>query len=75
MLTSERGGVRRFIVTKVLGQTAHEGAVVTAVYDRNEYLPDKRLALTRWEEILMEIVAEKPATTDALQVLAEPDAA
>ena len=34
---------RRFVVGKALGHTAHEGAV-TAVYDRNEYISDKRAA-------------------------------
>ena len=72
ILTSERGGVRRFIVTKVLGQTAHEGAVVTAVYDRNEYLPDKRFALARWEEIVMEIVAGDTAGANVIPLRQAP---
>lgn len=48
ILTGERFGVRRFVIGKVLGHTAHEGAAVTAVYDRNEYLPEKRQALEAW---------------------------
>lgn len=47
-LTGEEHRVRRLIVGKVLGHTAHEGAAVTAVYDRNEYLPEKREALDAW---------------------------
>ncbi|UTP41181.1 site-specific integrase [Phenylobacterium sp. LH3H17] len=47
-LTSERYGFRRFVVGKVLGHTAHDGAAVTSVYDRNEYLADKRQALDAW---------------------------
>jgi integrase len=47
-LTDERYKVRRFIVGKVLGHSAHEGAAVTAVYDRNEYLAEKREALDAW---------------------------
>ncbi|WP_309646017.1 integrase arm-type DNA-binding domain-containing protein [Phenylobacterium sp.] len=48
MLTSERYGFRRFVVGKVLGHTVQDGAAVTAVYDRNEYLPEKRQALEAW---------------------------
>ncbi|WP_366932360.1 site-specific integrase [Phenylobacterium sp.] len=48
VLTGEKYGVRRFIIGKVLGHTAQEGAAVTAVYDRNEYLADKRAALDLW---------------------------
>ena len=59
LLTSERGGVRRFIVSKVLGHSAQEGAVVTEIYDRNDYLPDKRYALEQWEALLLEIVGER----------------
>ncbi|MES2035087.1 MAG: integrase arm-type DNA-binding domain-containing protein [Pseudomonadota bacterium] len=48
ILTGERYSVRRFVVGKVLGHTAHEGAAVTSVYDRNEYLAEKRAALASW---------------------------
>ncbi len=48
ILTGERYGVRRFVVSKLLGHTAHEGAAVTSVYDRNEYLAEKRAALEAW---------------------------
>lgn len=47
-LTNEAYGIRRFIVGKVLGHTAHEGPAVTSIYDRNEYLADKREALNAW---------------------------
>lgn len=55
VLTGERFGVRRFIVGKVLAHTAQEGAAVTAVYDRNEYLADKRKALEAWGLYLEEL--------------------
>jgi integrase len=58
-LTGERLGFRRFVVSKVLGHAAHEGAVVTAVYDRNEYLSEKRRALEAWEGLLLEITGER----------------
>jgi len=47
-LTGERYGIRRFIVGKVLAHTANEGAAVTGVYDRNDYLAEKRVALDAW---------------------------
>jgi integrase len=47
-LTGERYGVRRFIVGKVLAHTENDGPAVTAVYDRNEYLAEKRSALKAW---------------------------
>lgn len=49
-LTGERYGQRRFIVGKVLGHTSHEGSAVTSVYDRNEYLAEKRIALAAWAQ-------------------------
>lgn len=58
MLTSERLGFPRFTVSKVLNHTSDTGnaAAVTAVYDRNEYLPEKRRALDAWAARLLEIV-------------------
>jgi integrase len=47
-LTGERYGIRRFIVGKVLAHTENDGPAVTAVYDRNEYLAEKRAALEAW---------------------------
>lgn len=57
VLTGERFGIRRFIVGKVLAHTAQEGAAVTAVYDRNDYLPEKRQALEAWGRYLDELLA------------------
>jgi integrase len=51
-LTREMYGVRRFVVGRVLGHNPQDGAAVTAVYDRNEYLADKRAALQLWAEHL-----------------------
>ena len=48
-LTSERYGIRRFFISKVLGHHANDGgADVTGIYDRNDYLAEKRLALATW---------------------------
>ncbi|MEW5686183.1 MAG: integrase arm-type DNA-binding domain-containing protein [Pseudomonadota bacterium] len=54
-LTGERYGIRRFIVGKVLSHDPKEGAAVTAVYDRNEYLPEKRAALAAWASHVLEL--------------------
>jgi integrase len=47
-LTDERYGFPRFVVSKVLGHRINDGAPVTEIYDRNEYLPQKRAALNAW---------------------------
>lgn len=62
-LTSERIGVSRFVVSKVLNHSsdAGDGAAVTAVYDRNAYLPEKRKALDSWADLLQGIVSAEPA--------------
>lgn len=61
-LTGEGLGFRRFIVSKVLGHSASDGAAVTSVYDRNEYLADKRAALEAWAARVLTLVgAESPA--------------
>ncbi len=59
-ITSERIGIPRFIVSRVLNQISDTGgaAAVTGVYDRNEYLPEKRRALTAWSGLLQEIISE-----------------
>jgi len=57
LLTSERIGVSRFIVSAVLNHTGDKGgsAAVTAIYDRNTYMPEKRRALEAWSALLSEI--------------------
>ena len=58
-LTRERIGVSRFLVSRVLNQLSDSGgaAAVTAVYDRNSYLAEKRQALDAWAALLKEIVS------------------
>ena len=73
MLTGERTGIRRFIISKVLSHTAQEGAAVTEVYDRNDYLSEKRFALNAWERLLLDIVGEKQPTENVVPLkLANP---
>jgi integrase len=58
MITGERFGVSRFVVSRVLNQISDTGgaAAVTSVYDRNEYLVEKRRALNNWARLLEEVV-------------------
>jgi integrase len=73
-ITSERIGIPRFIVSRVLNQISDTGgaAAVTGVYDGNEYLPEKRRALTAWSGLLQEMISESnsksPARLAARQV-------
>lgn len=61
MLTSERLGFPRFIVSRILNHASDTGgsATVTEVYDRHSYMPEKRRALEAWKELLLEIVGER----------------
>jgi integrase len=61
-LTGEALSFPRFIVSQVLNHAGDTGnsAAVTSVYDRNEYLPEKRGALDAWAVRLLEIVSDKP---------------
>ena len=55
MMTGEKLGIPRFIVSKILNHTGDTGgaAVTTGVYDRNEYLKEKRDALDLWSNIVI----------------------
>ena len=61
-ITSERIGMPRFIVSRVLHQLSDTGgaAAVTCLYDRNQYLPEKPKALDAWAALLTRI----PQVTD-----------
>ncbi len=59
-MTGEQNAIRRFIFGKVLGHTAHEGAAVTSVYDRNEYLSEKRTALDAWGRHVVGLLQPAP---------------
>lgn len=56
-IIGERVRMPRVVVSRVLNQMGDTGgaAAVTAVYDRNEYLHEKRQALTAWVNLLAEI--------------------
>ena len=62
-LTGERLNFPRFIVSRVLNQISDHGgaAAVTGVYDRNQYLIEKRRALDAWARLLLEIVSPPSA--------------
>ena len=54
MMTSEEVGVSYEVAERVIAHLF--GSAVSRVYDRNEYLREKRTALDRWEEVLRKIV-------------------
>ena len=72
-MTSERIGIPRFIVSRVLNHASDTGdaASVTAIYDRNAYLPEKRRALDAWAKLLQGITSMGPATLQAHSRLAK----
>jgi hypothetical protein len=69
-MTSERLGVPRFHVSCVLNHISDTGgaAAVTAVYDRNTYLPEKRRALDKWAERLLEIVGRERSAAKVIRL-------
>jgi integrase len=69
-LTGEHVGVPRFIVSRVLNHVSDTGgaATVTGVYDRNEYLAEKRNALARWAARLDEIVTGKKPASNIVRI-------
>jgi integrase len=71
-ITGERIGIPRFIVSRVLNQISDTGgaAAVTGVYDRNEYLPEKRRALGAWSALLQEIVIDQTRPQNVVQISA-----
>ncbi|WP_081631116.1 tyrosine-type recombinase/integrase [Aureimonas ureilytica] len=60
-ITSERIGMPRFVVSQVLNHSSDAGgtAAVTAVYDRNAYMREKRAALDAWADLLLSIVKDE----------------
>ena len=69
-ITGERIGISRFIVSRVLNQMSDTGgaATVTSVYDRNEYLAEKRRALDAWAALLSEIVGGEKRPANVLSL-------
>ncbi len=62
-LTGERYGFTRFVVSQVLGHAGRDGAAVTAVYDRNDYLPQKRAALEAWARHIIVVSTQGSVST------------
>jgi len=56
MLTSERVGVGYEVAERVIAHLV--GSAVSRVYDRNEYLREKRAALAAWADLLRVMVGE-----------------
>jgi integrase len=53
-----RLGVSRFVIARVLN---HADRTVTGIYDRHEYLAEKRRALNAWAAEIGRIIGEPPA--------------
>lgn len=74
LMTSERLGIQPFIRSKVLahrGDTGGGSAVSMLHYDANEYVAEKRKALTAWEGLLLEIVGERARPANVAKLRAE----
>lgn len=73
-ITGERIGIPRFIVSRTLNQISDHGgaATVTAVYDRNEYLADKRRALDAWAALLHTIVTGQQPSNKVVDLVGMP---
>jgi integrase len=71
-ITGERIGIPRFLVSRLLNQISDTGgaAAVTGVYDRNEYLPEKRHALGAWSALLQEIVIHQKRPQNVVPISA-----
>jgi hypothetical protein len=48
------------LLKKRLLNHSRRGDVTSAIYDRFEYIDEKRDALTRWEALLLEMVGGRP---------------
>ena len=62
IITSERIGLPRFIVSQILahaGDTGGAAAVTGMHYDLNDYLREKRAALHAWGHLLSTIVNDQ----------------
>ncbi|ESY84232.1 hypothetical protein X739_05865 [Mesorhizobium sp. LNHC220B00] len=71
LLTSERIGFSRFIVSQVIAHAGDTGgaAVVTGKhYDHNDYLPEKRRALDAWGLLLEEIVSGSKRAENVIEI-------
>lgn len=63
-----RLGVPRFVIARVLGHSDRE---VTAIYDRWEYLAEKREALLRWDAHVRSLVSSPAALPAGPEATAE----
>lgn len=66
-LTSERIGIAPFVRSQVLAHRSDAGggaAVSMTHYDVNTYVTEKRRALAAWEDLLLEIVGERPRASN-----------
>ena len=69
-LTGEGLSVSRFLVSQVLNHISDTGgsSAVTAIYDRNAYLAQKRNALNAWAAHLAGIVSGEKAQSNVVRL-------
>jgi integrase len=60
-------GFSRFTVGCVLGHQVRDGATVTAIYDRYDYLPEKRRALEAWGSFVTALAAGRQVEANVLK--------
>ena len=64
-MASSRCRVLTEIISRVLNHTPG-GAAVTLIYNRYDYAEEKREALQKWADTLMQIVSVQPSGTDQM---------
>jgi integrase len=72
-LTSERIGIPRFIVSKIIAHASDTGgaaAVTGKHYDMHDYMPEKRKALEAWAALLEEIVEGRQRPANVVPIAA-----
>ena len=69
-LTGEGLSVSRFLVSQVLNHISDTGgsSAVTAIYDRNAYLAQKRNALDAWAILLSRIIDGQPLSSNVVPI-------
>jgi integrase len=65
-------GILPAVIEKVLNHTGGQFSGVAGIYNRHDYLPEKREALERWADHLMKIVdgeaQQKPETSNVIAI-------
>lgn len=71
MMASERLSIAPFVVSRVLSHTGDRGggaAVTFQHYNLHDYMPEKRAAMEAWENLLLQVVGERPSQCKVVQL-------